>query len=347
MEKQLENPLYANLPERLEAIKELGAIWARSGAIKANRVEQGQIALAYCICSGITMLEFNATYHLVDGVPKKLAMACLAQFKKMGGKFRWGTDPDDKEKATGEFDYQDQKITVTFTMEDAKQQGLVKGGSTWVKAPSYMLRARVATTGVGMLCPEAVAGAEAAPDEAPQVAPQLKLGTEPDDKAKEEKELADQGLAPAQPPAATKEKPPTKPKAAAKPKTAKTPPAQIPAPGEGKKPGPIPPPSTIEPKGFKDPKPEQPPQPPPQMEGEELAPDTVDELGRLFSGRFVKVANWMVKEKWIPAPDKELATENAAAGHLQVALRNLDPKKAKKVIDQQAAFLRAVDPPTK
>ena len=31
MEKQLENPLYANLPERLEAIKELGAIWARSG----------------------------------------------------------------------------------------------------------------------------------------------------------------------------------------------------------------------------------------------------------------------------------------------------------------------------
>ena len=353
-----ENPLWANLTERLPAIKEFGEIWARSGGIKADRIEHGIMATSFCIASGITPLEFSATYDLVGGVPRKKAQACLADFKQRGGKFKWLSEADDNEKAIGEFTYDGNTYKVKFTIDDARKQDLVRTGSTWAKAPSYMLRARVATTAIGMLAPEIVAGAEAAPDESPVSAPKLTLG-QPEDKAKEkeEKELADMGLAPAKgdpkketpapvepgpdpAPAAPKEK-------ATKTKQAKRKSISVPGPGEGDaNEDPIePPPASIEPEAGDDPQGESPGEIGPgneQPAKPELDPDVVDQLGHIFTGHFLQVALWMIKEKWIPEAQKELQTEAQAAAHLQQALPKIDSTKAMKIIKNKEAFIRAI-----
>jgi hypothetical protein len=191
-----ENPLYANLEERIEAIERLGAIWARSGAFKCDRVEQGQAILSFCMGSGITPLEYLATYHNMAGKPQKLALACLAEIRMKGAKHKWLSASDDREKAILEITFEGATVKVQYTIEDARAQGLVKADSNWVKSPSYMLRARAITTAIGMLAPEIVAGAEAAPDEAPQVEKPLDLGKDkPAAPQQEEKELAEMGLA--------------------------------------------------------------------------------------------------------------------------------------------------------
>lgn len=345
--QQPENPLFANLEDRIEAIERLGAIWARSGAFKCDRVEQGQAILSFCMASGITPLEYLATYHNLDGRPQKLALACLAQIRQKGAKHKWHTESDDPEKAILELSFEGNTTKVEFSIEDARQQQLVKPGSNWIKAPSYMLRARCITTAIGMLAPEIVAGAEAAPDEAPLQTPKLELG--PDDKKKaEEKELADMGLAPATPKEPEPEKKPEpepEPKPKSKAKTAKRKSISIPAPGEGEDEGetPIPPPKTIEPEGSAEPPASIEPEGVSMESGEEeLSPDLVNEIGHACQGHFVATARWMIKEKWIPAADKPVNTEAQAAVHLQRNLPKLSKAKAKKLLTNKEAFIRAV-----
>ena len=361
--QQPENPLFANLEDRIEAIERLGAIWARSGAFKCDRVEQGQAILSFCMASGITPLEYLATYHNLDGRPQKLALACLAELRMKGGKHKWLTESDDPEKAVLEVTYEGFTVKVEFTLEDARKQLLVKPGSNWVKAPSYMLRARCITTAIGMLAPEIVAGAEAAPDEAPLQTPKLTLdggdqGSKDKDKDKdkhpntqeeEEKALAKMGLAPAtEPPKAEKEaQPSTKPepeKTTSKKKSAKRKSISIPGPGEEGDDGetPIPPPATIEPEGTAAPPKGIEPEGVSMEPEEELNPDLVNEIGHACSGHFVATARWMVKEGWIPPAAHQINTEALAAKHLQVNLPKLSKARAKKLLSNKEAFIRAV-----
>jgi len=350
--KQLENPLWAHLAERIDAIERLGVIWAKSGHLKADRVEQGQIAVAYCMSAGISMLEFLATYHPNMEGPSKRALACLAQFRQRGGNHKWLTEPEDQEKATLECSYEGKTLKVTFDIKDAKQQGLVRPNSNWVKTPSNMLRARAITNLIGMLAPEIVAGAEAAPDDAPSVPPkELELGPKPQPEQKEQKtnEEAERemGLAPAtkSDPAGEKIAEQTSAeKVAAKPKAAKSKRTSIskPGPEADENTGPIPPPATIEPEGGVEP-PKSQPGPELEIGNEELSPDIVNEMGHIFRDNFLKVALWMIKEKWIPAASQELKTEGQASAHLQVALPNLPKAKAKRILTKKLAFMRAVE----
>jgi len=352
-----ENPLWAHLHERIDAIERLGAHWARAGSINADRIEQGVIAVCRCISSGISMLEYEATYHNWGGKAEKRALACLAQIRLKGAKHKWLSESVDQEKAILELTYEGNTVTTKFTIEQAKKQNLIRPLTMWSKDPSYMLRARCITTAIAMLAPEIVAGAEAAPDEAPQQLPELQLPKAKTDKhpttaEEEEKALAKMGLAPAtnekgqilaEPAKAETERAKAKPepaKAEAKPKKSgrKT----IPGPGEddaGEEP--IPPPRSIEPTEGPEPKP---PGPPPTMEPENpnLPPEIVDQLGHLFAGNFLAVALWLAKEKWVPAPEKELKTEAQAAHFLQLSLVKLARAKAKKILANKEAFMRAV-----
>lgn len=349
---QNQNPLYVDLNENIDAIERLGAILARSGCFKCDREEQGVTILCFCISMNITLMEFSATYDMVDGVPRKKAMACLADFKKRGGKWEWLTAAEDQEKATAVFSFEEQEYKVTFTIDDAKQQFLVKPNSNWVKSPPYMLRARVTTTAIGMLAPEIVAGADAGADgsdvSTTRASLDLMKGSEeqPGEKKPEktdEQAESDMGLAPAKPPAEP-EKPKSKPKAAAKPKKAKRTSISTPAPSEDgeESEGPIPPaPATIEPEGAT--KKEEPAPPTETISPETgIEQETVNKIGFICQGHFLEVANWMIREKWIPPSKSELKTEGGAGAHLQLTLPNLTPAKAKKILAQKLAFMRAV-----
>lgn len=349
----MEIELYQKLPSFLDAIDRLGDTYARSGMFRCTRVEQGRTIVVMCMTMGITPIEFLATYDLIDGVPRKKALACLADFKKRGGRWKWLCEADDLEQAVGEFSFEGQTYTVKFTIEDAKRQGLVKPNSGWVKTPPNMLRARVITTAIGMLAPEIVAGADTTMDGAetttqpamlnlaqtaaslppsqtaalPAPAPTLVV-----DMKTEEKELADMGLAPSQP---------AKTNSPAADKVASTAnPIPTIEPGEE----PMPPPTTIEPELLPDERPRRSvPTPSFAKKNKELDPDTVAEMGRIFADHFVEVSNWMIENGWTPKPATPLKTETQAAVYLEQNLRSLTRAQATRVLTKKMGFMKPVE----
>jgi hypothetical protein len=340
--------IYKKMEDPLAAIDRVGEFFTRSGMFGCTRTEQGKVLAMVCMTKNMTPDEVAARYHLIDGKISKKSSTVLADFRRLGGRHKWIDGGFDGKKATAEFTFEGNTIEVSFSIEDAKRQGLVKKDSGWEKTPANMLRARVITTAVGMLAPEVWAGSEEDEGVTTVTAePGLDLGQsepskptaqatgkvvdaevvepeKPKEIKTEEEELADQGLAPATP----------------KPKKAKKAKPTIEPGDDGDEP--IPPPQkTIEPEAAAEPAPSVEPGPGP--EAETLSPDLVDQMGHIMQGNFVKVANWMIENQWIEPASKELKTEAQAGAHLQKTLPTLSPAKAKKVLTQKMAFMRAIE----
>lgn len=165
--------LYEKTSDPMALIERLGTALAKSGFAGCDRLEQGQVIAWACVAKRIDPFEFTETYDIVDGKLRRKAMAAFAEFRKRGGKVKWvktgdeAVQNEDEREAVGEFSWEGQVVTCRFTMADAKRAELVRPRSNWVKTPSNMLRARVASNAIGMLAPEIYAGGS---DEEPQVA---------------------------------------------------------------------------------------------------------------------------------------------------------------------------------
>ena len=171
--------LYSKANDHLQAVEAWGTSIGKSGMFGCQNIDSGKVIMLICMSERITPTQFLRTYDLVDGKPRKKAMASLAEFRARGGKYRWLKTGDEvvaKEEdrcASAEFEFEGNKIVVSFTIAQAKLQGLVREKSNWVKTPANMLRARVASNAVGMLCPEIFAGDDSEFEQAP--APSLNL----------------------------------------------------------------------------------------------------------------------------------------------------------------------------
>jgi hypothetical protein len=156
-------------------IVDVGIALGKAAMFGCTKAEDGIVIAWTCASEGITPIDFIRTYHLIGGKPSKKALACLAEFNEKGGKHKWKKTGDDGIAAECEFTFEGQTITVTFTMEDAKRQQLVKPNSAWTKTPGNMLRCRVITNAIGMLVPSIVAGLVPGDDDdtAPTQAPLL------------------------------------------------------------------------------------------------------------------------------------------------------------------------------
>lgn len=298
---------YKRLPELIEATKQLGEIYARSGAIPANRSETGSMVAAFCMQQGITLGQFLATYDLVNGVPRKKALACLADFKAAGGKVKWLNDGTDGEKATAKFTLDQETIEISYSMDHAQRQGLVKAGSAWVKWPANMLRARVITTAIGMLAPGIVAGiAEFAEDSEPVPTAPLNLET-----AKKPETT----VAPV--PTTNIDKPKTTGKITIEPKEKFLPPSVEPAADD-----------------------EVPMDFPTKKTEEPLSLETLKAISDILAGHYAEAANWMIKEGWLTATtDQKLKTEVQAANYLRQALPRLSKARAEQILKEKLDFM--------
>jgi hypothetical protein len=149
---------------QLDAIKVVGEWIAKSGLFGCTKQEQGMVIAIACREEGIGLVQFSQRYHITnDGKLVRKSSNYFAEFRKRGGRVKWLVDGDDGKLASAEFTFEGQTITRSFSIEQAKAQGLVKPGSGWAKVPGNMLRARVLTNGIGMLCPEIVTGEELEP----------------------------------------------------------------------------------------------------------------------------------------------------------------------------------------
>jgi hypothetical protein len=155
--------LYSKLNDPLTAIDKIGTFFAKSGMFGCDKEEQGKVLAMVCLAENKSPVVITRTYHIMDGKLSKKALAALAEFRSRGGKHKWiktGDEPGtgDERCAIGEFAWEGEKMTVSYSLGNARTQGLIKDRSNWVKTPGNMLRARVITNALGMLAPEIFAG---------------------------------------------------------------------------------------------------------------------------------------------------------------------------------------------
>ena len=138
-----------------------GTLLAQSGMFGITSPAAGFVVAATCHSEGISLLEFQRTYHIIDNMPTMKPAAMLARFRERGGKYRIiETSPT---RAAAEFDFEKQKIEFEYTMDQAAKAGICYGKNgalrtNWQRFPEDMLWARMTSRAVRRLCPEIVAG---------------------------------------------------------------------------------------------------------------------------------------------------------------------------------------------
>lgn len=175
--------LYDRIQDPVAGALSFGEHIGKSGLFGCTKTEQGVVFAMACFFERKSPLDIVRTYHVTaDGKLVKKALAQLAEFRQKGGKHKWLNSGDtsaakrEEWKAVGEFTFEGNTYKVEFSMDDADRQGLVRPKSNWEKTPGNMLRARVITNALGMLCPEIVAGSADVPEEEdPEITPKAPL----------------------------------------------------------------------------------------------------------------------------------------------------------------------------
>lgn len=138
----------------LEAI---GAKFEQSGMFGCSQQGQGLVLAMTCAMQGITPLEFNQTYHIIDGRVSMRADAMLAKFVERGGRFV--IRERSTSRAAALFAKDGNEIEAEYTMDEARASGicLAKDGKSlktnWAKFQKQMLWARLVSDSVRAIDP--------------------------------------------------------------------------------------------------------------------------------------------------------------------------------------------------
>ena len=153
--------IYAKIDNPLAFIDQMGKSFQQSQIMGVNTPGDGAVLALTCMCEGITPLEFAKTYHIINGRPSMRADMMSAKFRAAGGKTKWINLGDDGKAAEAVFTFDDQELTIKYTIEDARAvvgDKLDKPDSNWKKDRGAMLRARLITKAVRIMAPELIAG---------------------------------------------------------------------------------------------------------------------------------------------------------------------------------------------
>lgn len=165
MNPNTELVLYDTLSRDTSQLTRIGEAAAKSGVFGMSRPEQGTTMMLICMTERITPLQFLRNFHVMpDGKFSLKAMAALAEFERLGGKFNWLSSGDAKTEkpedqyAEAEFELKERKVKYRYSLAEARQEGICKTGSRYEKRPGQMLRARVTTNALGMIAPGIFSG---------------------------------------------------------------------------------------------------------------------------------------------------------------------------------------------
>jgi hypothetical protein len=108
---------------------------------------------------GLTAMASLRALHILEGKPTMSADLMRALVIKSGAVNYFRCVERTNEKATWEAQRgNDPPVTLTFTMDDARQAGVVKPNSGWVKFPSDMLTARASSKLARLIAPDVIHG---------------------------------------------------------------------------------------------------------------------------------------------------------------------------------------------
>lgn len=130
---------------------------AKSGLFGLKSVDQAMTLLMIAEAEGSHPMKAIMDYDIISGKPALKSTAILSRFQDAGGFVEW-IETNDK-KAVAKFTHkQGGTITITWTIERAKQAGVYESNPTWKKYPDQMLRARCIPEGVRAIYPSCLNG---------------------------------------------------------------------------------------------------------------------------------------------------------------------------------------------
>jgi hypothetical protein len=152
---------YEPLPvATMQDLLTLGEFISRSGMAGEVNPAAGVVIAATCHQQGISIIDFQRTYHIIKGKPSMRSDAMLAEFRKLGGKVK--IIENSCTRAAAEFAFDGNKGVFEYTMQDAERTGdCLNGGKIkdmWQKRPDDMLWARLVSRTVRKLAPEICSG---------------------------------------------------------------------------------------------------------------------------------------------------------------------------------------------
>jgi hypothetical protein len=150
--------IYQRAPEALSLMREAGTVLAKSRMFGCETVEQGMALQLISMTEGLPLLELRRRYHVIGGELTMRADYMRAEFRRLGGEYWWLNTGEKGDKAVMRVKYLTNDLEVEYSIDDSKREGVWKKGSRWEKAPGDMLRARVSTKAIRIVCSEVLAG---------------------------------------------------------------------------------------------------------------------------------------------------------------------------------------------
>ena len=140
-----------------QEMKGMAEAIAQSGLFGMKDTNSVLALMAVAQAEGLHPATAARDFHIIQGRPALKADAMLARFQQSGGKVQWSEYTD--EKVTGVFTHPNGgELAVTWTIDQARNIGLVKPGSGWQKFPRAMLRSRCISEGIRSVYPGSVTG---------------------------------------------------------------------------------------------------------------------------------------------------------------------------------------------
>lgn len=161
-------------------LKDMGSILAASNMFGTKNPNECIVIAGMCQQEGISYMEFMRKYHMISGRVSMRADAMLAEFQRMGGKYKIvQRDPDG---AIIDLDYNGAAYTSRCIWEEIRNEDFVivfdtktgqrkvKDNYTFPRKRMQMLWARAVSDGVRVVCPQVVQGVYT-PEEVADFAP--------------------------------------------------------------------------------------------------------------------------------------------------------------------------------
>ena len=144
----------------------LGNVLVRSGMFRSTtNAEQAVAKILAGREYGLGPIQSMSHIYVIDGKVGMSAALIGAKIRQHPA-YNFKVTGHDKMQCAIEFYYQGEIAgTSTFTIEDAKDAGLIRKGGPWEKYPRNMVYARALTNGARWYCPDVFGGAVYTPDE--------------------------------------------------------------------------------------------------------------------------------------------------------------------------------------
>ena len=141
----------------VQDIERMAIAVAKSGLFGVRTPDEAMALMLIAQAEGQHPAIAARDYHIIKGRPALRADALLARFQTAGGKVHWETYTD--EQVTGVFSHPSGgSISVSWTVSQAREIGLVRPDSGWVKYPRAMLRSRCISEGIRAVYPGCAVG---------------------------------------------------------------------------------------------------------------------------------------------------------------------------------------------